>query len=505
MKRSMSLFLLLGALLLLCFPVQAFANFNEFLTSIKFEAFAVAVFVFMPISIIMGIIYKKVESLYLLFCIFFTCRPLASIHFIHEIGYSGTSRGLQLTFVDVFILIIFSLILLRRETHIKINPNYFILIVLMWSWGAYSAFALEPENMLYGFFEVWQRFWIVLFFWVMSNIITSEKKLEFCILSMSFVGLFVGLNSLYQRYVLKQVICTGGLEHQNATVMFCHIYGTLALSQVLNSNNKYISKIFYLFILLLYFGTVILTLSRAGLVAFISSLGLFSIAIVILKFSFRRLLFICCAFVGLVIFITPAFDTIKERFETAPIESGLTRVWYLRVGMEIIKKNMLTGVGINNIAVKLGFPYSYAENIEPVKYMKDGVEVTHSLRSSESEMKKRFEEEGRIGLGIPESAYLVTWVEEGLIGFTIYIFILFSFYITSIINTLYFRKVNQLYFLSSLALVSALTFVYIQSIIESVIKQRGAMYQLYLSFAIIGFIASERIKHKKNKRLVTNQ
>ncbi|MBT6325340.1 MAG: hypothetical protein HOJ35_05185, partial [Bdellovibrionales bacterium] len=73
---------------------------------------------------------------------------------------------------------------------------------------------------------------------------------------------------------------------------------------------------------------------------------------------------------------------------------------------------------------------------------------------------------------------------------------LFSFYITGIRNVLYFRKVNQLYFLVSLALASAQSFIYLQTILEWVIKQRMPMYQLYLSFAIIGVIANERRKHK---------
>ena len=173
MKRSSSLFFLLCTLLLLCFPVQAFANFNEFLTSVKWEIFTFAIVIFVPVSIGLGLVYKKVEYWLFFLCIFFTCKPKANIHFIHNAQYSGTARGLQLTFVDIFIIIILALLLLRSEYRFKINPKYFLLMILMWLWGLYSAFTLEPENMLYGFFEVWQRFWILLFFLVMSNFIDS--------------------------------------------------------------------------------------------------------------------------------------------------------------------------------------------------------------------------------------------------------------------------------------------------------------------------------------------
>lgn len=77
--------------------------------------------------------------------------------------------------------------------------------------------------------------------------------------------------------------------------------------------------------------------------------------------------------------------------------------------------------------------------------------------------------------------------ETGWHNLAIFVIFLLYFYVKNIRN--YFRMKGSIYRYIPLALIAALSSVYIQSTLEWVLKQTNNFYQLMFIFAIIGVVS----------------
>jgi hypothetical protein len=162
-----------------------------------------------------------------------------------------------------------------------------------------------------------------------------------------------------------------------------------------------------------------------------------------------------------------ASDSIIERFSTAPEESKLTRIYLAQAAANMANENIF-GVGLNNFGHKINDPYPYGAHI-PTEISRDS--------------SKR---------GLVETAYLMIAAEAGWVTLGIFLLMLTYFYIKNIINL--FKLKNSALRYIAVALVGALTQVYLQTCLEWVIKQTNNFYQLMLVFALISVMS--RFAHK---------
>ena len=130
------------------------------------------------------------------------------------------------------------------------------------------------------------------------------------------------------------------------------------------------------------------------------------------------------------------------------------------------------GVGLNNFGHKINDPYPYGADI-PLEISRDPT--------------KR---------GLVETAYLMIAAEAGWVTLGVFFSMLLYFYFRNIRNIFKLKNHSARYI--AIALLGALTQVYIQTTLEWVINQPKNIYQLMLVFALIATI-SRIVESRKGK------
>jgi len=257
-------------------------------------------------------------------------------------------------------------------------------------------------------------------------------------------------------------------------VMYSIILGALFLSYVLNRKGLPPQKIsIWLLAFSMVSISVISTLSRAGMVLY----GLSTV--IVLGLSLLSGIDARKAGVGvLLLFISMgvlarAWNSISERFRTAPDESALVRQSLAKAAMKMVKDKPM-GVGLNNFGIKINPPWQYSSHIE--------------MHNPDDEDEKN---------GLVETIYLMIAAECGWHTLASYIFLLLYFYYLNIKNFIRYRF-SKLNFLP-VALIGGLLAIYIESSLEWVLKQTNNYYQLMLVFALIAVMQKLYLKQYKRK------
>ena len=126
------------------------------------------------------------------------------------------------------------------------------------------------------------------------------------------------------------------------------------------------------------------------------------------------------------------------------------------------------GVGLNNFGLKVNADYPYSKHYMPEDFKE----------------------------GLVESIYLMIAAETGWLNMFVYITFLIYFYIINLRN-IYRYKYSKMVYLP-IAIAGGLAAIFLQSILEWVLKQPPNFYQMMFFFAIIAAMAKI---HKKNSRL----
>jgi hypothetical protein len=130
------------------------------------------------------------------------------------------------------------------------------------------------------------------------------------------------------------------------------------------------------------------------------------------------------------------------------------------------------GVGLNNFGIKVNADYPYSTH-----YMPEG-----------------FKE------GLVESIYLMIAAETGWFNMFVYITLLLYFYVINLRNIYRYRYSKMVYL--PIAIAGGLAAIYLQSILEWVLKQPPNFYQLMFFFAVIA--AMSKI-YKRNSKLTKEE
>ncbi|MCP4179481.1 MAG: O-antigen ligase family protein [bacterium] len=436
----------------------------------KYLVFFTVLIVGVPVGFAFAKNNKKIENIILFLTLFFTCRVESeTINFISRENYRGTSRGFEITVVDILILILFLLVIHRKKLYkIKILPPCSILFFLYFLFSLISI--TNSGSSLYSYFEIWKMIRMYLFYWIFYNYIHDVRQINSIIKYICIIIIYVFLLVLEQKYLLGMFQVKGPFPHQNSMAMYMIVFGSIVFSMLLNTRKG----AFNTYYLLAVFGMsgicVISSLSRAGIACFALSLFIIFVLSYFSGFNFKKIgltvLFIVLG--GIVLY--KAIDTIMLRFETAPEESAQTRV-VLANSATMMANDKIFGIGLNNFGLKINPPYPYGADIPRTKW-------------NEKE-------------GLVETIYLMIAAETGWINLGIFLIMLIKFYCMNIANYFRYRKIE--YVFVAIGLIGGLTGIYIESALEWVLKQTNNFYQLMLIFAIIGVMSKFYKVYKKKK------
>ena len=437
------------------------------MSEFKYIIFFAVIIIGIPIGIAAAKKNPQIEKFLWFLLLFFTAKT-EDINFFSMEIYRGTSKGFEIGLVDITAVILFFVIYSRRDKYPLTVPAGSFLYLLYFSFSFISI--INSDIYIYSFFELWKMVRMYFYFFVIYNLIRSFKDIEQFLKYMAIIIFFITFIVLKQKYLDGMFQTKGPFPHQNSLVMYLMFYGSLFLAYLLNAKKA------NLYFWTIAFGAcaidIISTLSRGGMAVF--SIATFTIFILSYsnKFTLKQLgISMLFVILGTGV-LYKASDTIMERVRTAPKESLDVRI-LLAQAAQNMANDKISGIGLNNFALKINPPYPYGEHIE-----------------------RKDDEKG----GLVETVYLLVAAETGWHNLAVFIAFLLFFYILNIRNFFALKKGRyKKYRYIAIAIIGALLGIYLQSTMEWVLKQTNNFYQLMFIFAVIAAI-NRMIKEKTTKK-----
>jgi len=442
---------------------------SEALSAFKYVIFFAVMLIGVPLGYTFSLKHKNIERAIFFLMVFFTVK-MEDINFVSRETERLTSKGFEIGMVDICTMIIFLVVLHSKSTKGRIPKGaqwYFVYF------GLSVVSILNADFVLFSMFEVWKMIRMYVYFWTIYNYIDTDTKYFDFLKGVAAITIFVFYEVIKQKYLEGKFQTAGPFPHQNSLVMYMIIYGSIAFSYLVNKIDLTLDK---LVVWLMIFGmasvSVISTLSRAGL-------ALYAFAIVVvLGLSFinginpKKVVITILLMIMSLAVLAKAWDSISERFRTAPEESALVRVALAQAAVKMANDGslMYMGVGLNNFGRAINPPYPYSSHIE--------------MHDDEDEEERN---------GLVETIYLMIAAESGWHTLVFFFVFLFYYYFLNLVNVFRYKGSN-LQFLA-IGLTGGLLAIYIESGLEWVLKQTNNFYQLMLIFALIA--SMDRLYHIK--------
>lgn len=423
---------------------------------LKYIIFFTILLIGVPAATILAYSSRKIEKMaWIIMISFGFLGDHASINFFSYEWYRGTSRGMEVTLVDLFTLVIFFLMLLKRGFKIKlIIPGiffyllYFLLSILS---------VMNAENAFYSFTELWKMGRVFFFFIVAYNYIDWRRDFSTIFYSfaiVAYITLFQVLNQKYRQGVYQP---RGFFPHQNSMALYMELLGPVFLALWMNVKLKTYQSVWFITGFFCISASCILSFSRASFLFYPAACFLCMFFTILLHYQFRQLKIIVLLGVIGILGVSAMLPGMLRRIEHAPESSKISRI-NLAIAARNMANDKIFGVGINNWGIKINPPYTYSEHRTGGRYTED------------------FKD------GLVETIYMMVAAECGWIGLGSLI-LLFLYYWFSLLRLIFSYAKAPLFFLP-VGIFSGLTAIYIHSILEWVLKQSPNFYQLMFFFAL---------------------
>jgi hypothetical protein len=432
------------------------------MSEFKYLIFFLALFFGVPAAFALSLRFRPLEKLIFCCSIFLTAIAV-HINFVSMEFYRGTSRGFEICLVDLFILVLFLLIIARRwRDKIIWFPPGSVLFGLYFLFSVLSV--MNSGDVLYSLFELFKMLRMWFYFWTMANYIKGREQFNLTLISFALITFFVFALVLYDKYFMGVFQARGPFPHQNSMAMYMTVIACVLFSRVMNRSDILILPVFPVAGMAAL--SVLFTYSRAGMLC----MGLGMLIVMGLSYtaglSWKKVLVTFFVSAAALFVLIRAYDRIVERFTTAPAESAEVRVVLAEAAVNMANDKFF-GVGLNNFGLKINPPYRYGDHIP---------------RESD-------EEEG----GLVETIYLMIAAETGWVNLAVFISLLGFFYVKNL--RIFFALRGGVFIYMSAGLAGGLASIYAESTLEWVLKQTNNFYELMLVFALIcalGRVAAEK-------------
>lgn len=255
-----------------------------------------------------------------------------SIHFISRENYRAATRGFEVHLADIFALILLiSMILRPNEFRIRFNiplmiPYVLLIIVSIISWfGIDKSTYINFENFehlgdlkvfelyLYPLFEIHKMIRGLFLYFVMVNFINNQTCIKTMAFTIGYLVVLITLMSLVNRYGWGQNRVETGGNNPNDLNSYIGI-ASLFVFPLAFSERKLTHSLFFWLVCGAGLLTIILTISRSSLAAFVLS-SLIVVVVSLCKYLTKRnLLFTLLALCIGILVGAKSYDSLTERF-----------------------------------------------------------------------------------------------------------------------------------------------------------------------------------------------
>ncbi len=381
-----------------------------------------------------------------------------AVNFFSMEEYRGTARGMEISAVYLAALVVCTGLILSGFKFRLLAPGLLPYIILFF----FSALSvINSDDLMISYFELWKMTMMLLVYLAVYNYLLSSGNFEVVIAGMSALILYSFLLVIKGKYFGGIWQARGVFPHQNSMAMYLGVIGPVFLAGWLNSRTFLKSYVFAMLFMVTTASTIV-SYSRGAI--FCYPIGCATTLALSLKYHFSiRKLKITVLVMAIGMFASLLFlPTIILRFTTAPEASKNTRVELAQAAWNMMQDKFL-GIGVNNWNLKMRPPYEYN-----IHYEQD------------------FDMEARgfqVSWSIVETVYLLTGAECGWIALAALLW-WFGYMFLLNFRLLPIYEMHDLFYLP-VGFSGGLVAIYLQSVLEWVLKQAVNYAQLMVIFAMI--------------------
>lgn len=274
------------------------------------------------------------------------------INFLSHYWYRGTTRGIEISLVDVLAcsLLVSTLISKKKDNSVVYWPGSLAGMLLLLLYCSISVLTATPK--IYGVFELSKLVRGIIIFLAAAFYLQNEKDYRKLATSASLVLIIEALFACKQRLLGGMYRVTGTLDHANSLSMYiCMMTPFVIATEALLKSR--IERLIRSLGILSGLICIFLTISRAGLPIFAMVCLASWIFTASKKITIPRLISGALAFVFVCIMLVKSWDSIRSRYGEATLgeeygeENIEGRGFYLRLSKSIIQEHPL-GIGLNN-------------------------------------------------------------------------------------------------------------------------------------------------------------
>ena len=380
-----------------------------------------------------------------------------SINFLAHPDYRGTSRGLEVSLAHLMAFSLLGAVAFSGRLR-RLVPDRGAALFLLYALLCLPSLS-AAENVLFGLFEVWKMAPLYVLYLAVRSYLRATDDLRTVLRALAAFAA-VNFAVVVRAHVAGVWQPHGLFPHQNSMAVAMNLLGCLFLAGYVEHGAGTRLGRLCLAGFLCAAAAAVRSYSRMALALMPVGYGLAWLLCVV-RVRPRRWLArtVPLAVAGLVALAAMA-PRIVQRFETAPKESGSTRVELALCAWEMVKDEPLRGVGLNNWGIKINPPYEYAEragrNTNRDEEFRDGiVETVYLLVGAEC--------------GIPALAAMLVWF----------------FYYLLVACRLVKKLKGTPYAAIPAGLAGGLVACYLQSCLEWVLRQQMNLILLMIFFAVL--------------------
>ena len=298
------------------------------------------------------------------------------VNFFSRWWYRGSTRGVEISFIDVIALSVFiSSFLFPRSGFSRWRWPAglgFMLLFFFYAFG--STLVIEPK--LFGMFEISKMVRGLIFFLAAAMFVRSEREVALLVLALCCAMCLEGALALKQRVIDHMGRSAGTLDHANSLSMYICLVAPIFVAAI-NSTLPRVLRWFSAVALAAASFAIVATVSRAGIPIFLLVVLATTVWCIQWRMTFQKVATVAIVVVGVCVVGVKFSDDLKERyFGSSLAEEYLdektidSRGYYLRLAKLMIEERFF-GVGLNNWSYavsktygkQLNTPYSDYDDI----------------------------------------------------------------------------------------------------------------------------------------------
>lgn len=336
----------------------------------KYIIFFAGSIVFIPAGILLASNNRKLHDFVFMFLVFGTCMPESlfglptDINFISRQWYRGTTRGMEVSYLDLLaiVLLFSSLTMRRREGHRFFWPPSLGLLLAYFGYCILNV-AIFSDPKIFGVFELTKVARGILLFIAVAAYIRSPREIRLFVWALVVTMFYEAAVCLNERYIQGAHRVAGTLIHPNSLSMYSlqclPIF--IAISFAIDASKRLRNACIVASVVAA--GCVLLSVSRTGFAALAIVSGGSFILCTKLRMTPRN---VSLGLLGIVLataMIAKSYDTIMSRlggfdFQREYFSEEGDRGSYFRQAAPAIRDRPIVGVGLNNWSWWISYRYA---------------------------------------------------------------------------------------------------------------------------------------------------